>query len=852
MLPVKSGRPFRTPRFDEEARVFVDSPTFRGFPLGGIGNGGLSLYADGGFSEARTNHSWYAPARDLRGSFFAVRAKRSAGAPIARLLRRDHHASEEFAVDNIAHTRFAGRLPFFELEFSDEALPVEVTLRGFSALAPHDIETSALPAVFFDLELHNPSGELVDASALFSWQNILGITGTGGSALIAQHTFRCDFSRDGYALPAKDELPGVEFLLGRDFHPKDPRRRGVGAYLISVSPWNPAARFWTCRGWDERASVPSFWRHFCATGELDQRNQSGGRSSAIAVSTTLAPKERFVAPFLLCWWMPHYVTQKRSRLKLPLRRYDGEDHGVLSARQHDSVYDVQRSAQTQRGAIEKKSGQLRALLEDPERCNLPAWLIDVALNSADSVITNSVLTRRGGYYTIEGVDWRLWQPLTHIEWPFGALTGTNDQRLAAHPFTSTFFPEQDLAELRSFLRLTENGKVPHGNGGAEIALDDADTPYSKPIPALNGGRSDWPDLTCSWILQWGRHVLRSGRRSLLDEAWPKIQQMDGYLRSLVVDELPEGASTYDLFSYEPGFLYTATLWATTCEMLGRLAQLKGEDARGFFSRAARVRETIERRLWNEAGGFYNVCEGRPHLFAGGLAGDWTARLCGLQPAVPAERARRHVRAQHAALVEGAKAAGELSLRFGGRPLPFNEATPDGREVPLRFLGLYDKRGVHYIYQTVAYLGFEAIYLGMVELGLDAIKMIYDKAYQEGYPWDMNLVGLPGFIYMTHPVVWALFDALTGAALDAPSRTLKLAPQPLADARELRCPIFLPGAWLSLQWDFEAQRGALSVLDSPCPTPPLIDTIELTLGGTTRTLNVGPVELNPGRRIGLGR
>ena len=86
-------RDFQDVRFDRKTRRYVDCPTYRGFPLGGIGNGGISIFADGDFSECRTNHSWQVPVRDLRGTFFAIRAEDAQGRKVARLLRRTHHHS---------------------------------------------------------------------------------------------------------------------------------------------------------------------------------------------------------------------------------------------------------------------------------------------------------------------------------------------------------------------------------------------------------------------------------------------------------------------------------------------------------------------------------------------------------------------------------------------------------------------------------------------------------------------------------------------------------------------------------------------------------------------------------------
>ncbi len=852
--PLRVPKATLHPRFDQETRSYVDCPTHRGFPLGGIGNGGLSLFADGGFSEARLNHSWYVPVRDLRGSFFAVRTKDAVGDVRACLLRRTHHHSRELEVPNVAHTRFRGRVPSFCLRFEDDTLPVDLTLRGLSPLIPHDLDASSLPTALFEMEVHNPQDAAVEVSLVFSWQNVLGVTGTGGSALMARHTFRCDYRADGYARAEGDA--GITFGIDRDFAANDTRRRAIGEHMIATDA-AADVHISRCLAWDERAAKPSFWTEFRDHGTVGEAAASRGGSAALCVKLELAAGESRRVPFQLCWFNPHYVLEKDARKKLWSGRHDGIDHGLYAARKVDSVAALDTQVRAQRPRLWRESLSLTELLDDPERTRLPRDLIDIVLNATDSVWTNSVLTQAGELYTIEALDWRLYRPYANSEWPFGALTGTNDQRLSSHVFTATFFPELDVTELETFRRLTKNGKVPHGNGGAEIALGDTDTPYSEPIAWLNAGHTDWPDLTCSWILQLGKLVKTTGRTDWLERAWPDLCAMAGYLESLVKDGVPEGASTYDIFVYEPCFLYTATLYVAANEMLCDLAELLDERrspspsgmAESFRARADAASDAIERKLWQPASGHYRVCAEKDTLFQGGLAGDWISRLAGIRPALPFAQARTHNLAQYRALVASARAHGTFPTQFGGSPLPYNEASADGQPVDLKLFGVLPRKGINYIYQTLSYLALEAIYLGNVAEGIDTIRMVYDKAYGEGYPWDMNLVGLPGFVYMTHPVMWGIFAALSGAAMDVPRRRLELGPKPLPGDTELRIPVFFPRVWFALVYDTQTRKGQLEVLRRFDDAPLVLDELVLrSENDETHRVALEACVLVPGTKI----
>ena len=835
---------FRNPTFDEKTRTYINSPTYRGFPLGGIGTGGVSLFADGGFSECRTAYNWFCAVRDLRGSFFALRTVDATGTVASRLLRKIHHHSREFSVPNIAETRFRGQVPRFELEFTDSDLPVTAKLTGFTPLIPHNVKDSSLPAALFDLVVTNPTDQQVAVSALFSWQNPLGRTGTAGSPLTWKHTFKTDVSRYcKNGLPTGD-INGVSFGIDTDFDPGDTRRRALGEQLIATEPTGNRTVS-TCPTWDEKLSTPSFWEEFTKSGRISPASGSGGKSGAVCVEFVVSPGESETIPFYLVWHSPFYVLQKEARKKLGKNIFDGTDYGTFANNRFEGAEDIFRYLTREKDRLFTETMELPGILNDPDITSLPGWLSDVVLNATDSMLTNTVLTQQGDYYMIEGMDWQFIKRFQNSFWPFGGLTGTNDQRLSSHPYSSVFFPTLDRSELETFrdLARADGGKVPHGNGGAEIALGDTDTPYSTPIPWINDGKNDWPDLTCSLILQMGKLIKITGDLELLYASWKPFLEMTEYLLTLVESDVPEGCSTYDVFSFEPCFLYHATLYAAANRMLADLAQHipaeldpNAADRRAIFlERAERCERTFNEKLWIESEGYFRAAADNEHLFQGGLAGDWISRYAGIGPIIEPRRARSHSLMQHDMLVNTAKVRGKNKTGFGGAPLPYNEAGLDGKEVPIWLFGIIRFWGYNYIYQALSYQAFEAIYLGNVSEGLELIEMVYDKVYREGYPWDMNLMGLPGFVYMTHPVMWALFNALSGAAVDLLTGRLTLSPKPLPGEESLAVPVFFPRFWLAVSWDDVKKSGNVRVLKT-FPTDDLSDNPPVSLKNGVCVLN----------------
>lgn len=83
---MRKKRKIRTVNFDENTQSFINSRTSRGFPLGGIGNGGFSVFTDGGFGEFRTQHNWFHAIKNPKGTFFGVWAEND-GNNAAKILR---------------------------------------------------------------------------------------------------------------------------------------------------------------------------------------------------------------------------------------------------------------------------------------------------------------------------------------------------------------------------------------------------------------------------------------------------------------------------------------------------------------------------------------------------------------------------------------------------------------------------------------------------------------------------------------------------------------------------------------------------------------------------------------------
>ena len=863
--------------FDEESGAYLDCRVTRGFPLGGIGSGGLSFNTDGSFAELRLNNNWMCPVRGLRGAFHALFVARG-GARETIILRRapgaDEGPAEYDGARNVRSTRFVGRLPGFELDYRDD-LPIAVRLAGLTPHVPQDVRNSTLPAALFRFVLENPLDEPVEAAVLFSFENALGRGGTGhlGVDLGPQGEMRGVRDRvvyDSIAGNFQEEVAigprrGVRFRTAQRYPAGSHRASVVGEYLLLVEA-APGVEVTVCDGWNADAARASVLDDFTLAGRI--RSAESGRrgedgvyrpAAAVAARARLAARSSRELVFVLAWWTPEHTTEPALATLVPGGAVAPFADSALPAianptrpasavepatrvghvyeRWFPSVDAVAAHVLDEHELLATESAELGRILADS---SLPRWLVRCIENSIDSVLCNTVVPRSGRMYTLEGMDWH---------WPMGGLTGTNDQRLSAHPYTAVFFTELDLAELDEFRRLAgASGAIPHGNGNCDLALGSTDVPYGWPM-VIQGllAAKQWTDLSMSLVLQVGKLWRMTGRRDILERFWPALRRSADYLARIAPRGVPEGGTTYDIWDFPGAFIYSATLYLATLRTLIDLAEFAEPERIPIFTeRFAVCRSRVEHELWDERG-YYRTSDSTDSIFTAALAGDWAARYAGLEPVVDPGRAARHLEHQHRALVRMPieRAAGRY------RQFPLAEAKLDG--TPIRHplgQGMPPGEEMTYVWQVISYQACEQLYLGQTDAGLETLRAIYDPIWHQGNAWSAGLRGNGESVYMTHPVAWAILNALTGAALDVPRATLHLSPRLLphdAGTDRLRCPFFFPGFWAMLDVGRD-RRARIEVLRSFGAPVRIERIVERSPDGRERTIEVPPVELAAGTRL----
>lgn len=153
------------------------------FPLGGIGTGNVSLGARG---ELRDWEFENLPdkGRTNPRSFFAIHAAPEGGDAVTRVLearrtgRHDWDAGYSFddlqGLPRLAGATMHGEYPVVDIDFADDALPVDVSLRAFTPLVPLDADASGIPAAVLRYRVTNPTAVAVAVTVVGSVSHTAG------------------------------------------------------------------------------------------------------------------------------------------------------------------------------------------------------------------------------------------------------------------------------------------------------------------------------------------------------------------------------------------------------------------------------------------------------------------------------------------------------------------------------------------------------------------------------------------------------------------------------------------------------------------------------------------------------
>lgn len=754
--------PTKTP-YDTETGVIHSQQWQAGVPLGGIGCGTFEIRTDGTISHATINNNWDAPTSDLPGCFAALWT--NAG---GRILARVLTLKSTYGLPSIAKIDYRGLFPQVFIDYRDPALPVDLSLRAYSPLIPHDVMNSALPVALFVFTIRNESRAPVEAAIAFSWENFLGVGGSVTTGRFADRT-----GNRVEPIPYEEGIFGLRFTTPPAPSTPPPNRlhfNARGEYALLAQPPTKETLV-TTADWNVLDKTPSWWAGFARNGTVEGSVGSGREgkihpAGVLVLKVALRAGEERQIPFVIAWYT--------------------SAHYILSGREYGHLYQkaFADAVQVARYALENRLNLL-VLTEEWQtyllRSSLPSWLARRIINDASFLFCNTLLTRDAG-----GVGSPVFTMLVDPVEGKGAL-GDMHRRLVGSALLSVWFPALDGNELRQFsLAEGGTGAIPHHIGDIDRKIGRAE-----PMQQREEAQAD---IACAYVFQVYRNYLWTGSQRFLDEFYPSAKRAIERLADNDIQNSP----------------YDATLRLAALNMGARMAEVM-ED-KNFATRcrtwAEQARESIVKKLWN--GRFLRMGEGSSEeevCSTWQLAGVWMAEVVGIDDILPADIITRALESL-------------MSLNDRVETLcPPAQIRADGSWT-------VDRRC--WIPQAVAFQATLYAQRGYPDEALALLARI-DRALVERIqrPWQPPLwvqadtgtssaesSGLAG------ASSWSLLYALAGFGLDIPAGRLILAPRLPRDLKALSLPLFAPTFWGWLEYRTSRIRDVLVFhLDRMMPAPP---------------------------------
>lgn len=775
------------------------------FPLGGIGTGNVSLGARG---ELRDWELENLPDKGRRNphSFFAIHAAPHSGPAVTRVLeapftgRHDADAGYPFeqlaGLPRLAGATLHGEYPVVDIDFTDDVLPVAVSLHAFTPLVPLDADESGIPAAVLRYRVTNPASVPVDVTVVGSVSHTAGRGTPGPDApwgLRAAQTVR--WREEG-------EVRGLDF--GIELPEDDP---GYGTLsLTTTDPATTAKPQWVTSYWPDGARL--FWDDLSADGLLDPEprltleDRPRGlfaeldadpdapplteaqmlaklprlRTGSLGIVHTLAPEESRDFTFVLSWSFPHrrrgwagHIVMADPHLDERVRnRYATLWPDAWAAARHVHEHRERLEATTDAFVEALYGGSLDPVLLDAIGANI------AAARSTTAFVLESPVAELG-----EGPVFAAWEgSFDHA----GSCEGTCTHVWSYAQTPAWLFPslERSARRVEYLLETDEHGAQKfRGNrifGGPSWFMG----------PAVDG--------QLGTLLRLHREWRFSGDDDLLRELWPAAARtLDYAVRTWDRDGdgLLDGElhNTYDIEFHgaEPlaNGVYLAALRAGA-----RLAVHLGESDRAaaWSARADHVAAAMDSSLWN--GEYYRQAIDDPdtHRYQYGdgvlsdqLLGQFHAFVNGLGHLLPPERV--------------ASALGAIVTHNHRTDLSAQESTQ-------RVYALNDEGGlllaswphggrprIPFVYSDEVWTGVEhQVAASLLYAGRTADALRIERSLRARYdgrhrsPWNEIECGNH---YARSLSSWALLLGASGAQWDAPTGVLSFAPAAGDGVRDAR-------------------------------------------------------------------
>lgn len=789
------------------AKITTTKNHTSGIALGGIGSGSVELLPDGEFHywqianpprlTTRCHEEKVDDGESSTGALsFWIRAKSENSKPIIRKLGMKTDA-DDFTYRMFAWNKpiekilFDGRFPVCDLDYVDESLPCNVSLRAVSPFLPHHTNVSATPGFYLDFTVENPTDKNIEVSLLgalepnFANRNegfknllfeindsyeiflqpvkesdspscgniALSINGDGEKSYITadyfrylreyvgnsdfgvtQESFLFDFRETG-SLP--DSKVGVKpTTIPKNLHlltleKLDSLCMEYLKYPFSVSLLK---RIQYCSPDFLLSKEDKIAFLKCCRDQIKRMGNDFG-SCALCSKLTLAPNEKKTVCFVLSWYFPNHYSEK----------------GKLLGHYYENLFinasDANSFLVNNKNKIYNGATRFADLLYNT---NLPSVYPDAWSSNLSQLVKSS--------WYLKNDKFGLWEGLGYCGFH------TTDITYHASFGLINLFPDLQKKQMKmgaDFQR--KDGRVHHL---FTFDLEHVDDGF------------DRVDMNMQFILMVLRDYLFTGDRDYLTSLWDNVQRAMDSIEKLDTDGdgLPDHdtkRNTYDSWNFSGTSAYISILWLAALKSAVIIADRMNDKTRQdkWNSILEKGKTSLEEKLWN--GEYYNLWKNETEtdesLMSDQLDGEWFLRMMGIEGNLSDERISQVVKYI-------------FDKNFDNEAGLINAACYDNRKTTIH---TYKNCQAGAVWTGIGY-AFSALALsvGLRNIADAEINSIHNNQMRLGSFWDHWECGH----HYTRPMSsWTTLHAASGLSVDYENKKLRLKPMD----KNITLPLCLP-------------------------------------------------------------
>lgn len=767
-----------------------------GIALGGIGSGSVELLPDGEF------HFWQIanPERLTRVSggekvddgeeytgalSFWVRTEDKNGRTVVRRLGMktdpEDFSHRMFAWNkSVEQIDFDGRFPVCDINYTDSALPCDVSLKAVAPFVPHNSDFSATPGFYLDYTFENKSDKEIKVSLLgvlhpeFANKNTeskfsllkndsmmgiflepkentdapdcgnlcLSVSGDGEKSFILSdfRKFLSEYIAYSKTLGVSQEsvlfgfketgrLPDTCTSSKPETIPEKPEE-------LSDSDLDRLCETYSEYAFAKslleriRYSKPDFpdgrqekeeFLLFLAK-QIERMDNTYG-ASALCSQIRLSPKEKKTVRFVLTWYFPNHTTE------------DGKKLGHY----YENLFENSKEANN--FLLENSENVFDRAVEFSDlifSTDMPYFYPDAWSGHLSTIVKSSWYLKDGKF--------GLWEGLGYCGFHTTDITYHASFGLLA------LFPDLQKKQMKmgaEFQR--EDGRVHHF--------------FTPDLEHVDDG-FDRVDMNMQFVLMVLRDYLYTGDREYLESLWKNVYRAMDSIEALDkdLDGLPDydtKRNTYDAWNFAGIPTYIAVLWLSALKAATVIADAINDGARKekWSLLLEKGRKALEVKLWN--GEYYNLWRDGDLtdecLMTDQLDGEWFLRMTGIEGNFTDERVRNVL-----SLVFRENFDEEAGL--------VNASCPDGKHT-----GLFTHKncqaeavwtGIGYVFAALA------MRVGLNDIANTITETIHNNQMRLGYFWDHWECGH----HYTRPMSsWTTLTSALGIFVNREEKVLRLDP-----------------------------------------------------------------------------